>query len=251
MTDVAWILHDTIRWPEMEEDILQTLGDDREAEFAAFLARVEGRFRSTPRFSVVLRFTRDHSKFRDEGARVALRVHLLVPHQQPERGAGRTLRPAAHPRLRRHPANRGHANDPRTASARAAAHAIARLAQGRRRDPRHTRRPVGGDPRRRGDQGDAPSARADRRTARWSRRPHAFRRTHDRRYRHLAGRDRRCATGTVRAPRSPPRRTCRRSWSGRGLPPRTVRSGRIRSVRTSGSQSCGTPRTRLPRPHAD
>ena len=66
MSDVAWILADTIRWPEMEEDILHTLGENRDEEFAAFLQRVEGRFRSTPRFSAVLRFMRDHSKFRDE-----------------------------------------------------------------------------------------------------------------------------------------------------------------------------------------
>ena len=37
MMNVAWILHDTIRWPEMEEDILHALGYDTEDEFSAFL----------------------------------------------------------------------------------------------------------------------------------------------------------------------------------------------------------------------
>jgi hypothetical protein len=62
---VAEILDDTIQWPAMTADVLAAFGSDVDTEFNAFLARVEGRFRTTSKYANVLRFLVDHSKLRD------------------------------------------------------------------------------------------------------------------------------------------------------------------------------------------
>ena len=64
--NVTSILAETIRWPEMESEMLFALGPNAEAEFEALIERVEGRFRATPRYQQVLRGRGDPARGRGE-----------------------------------------------------------------------------------------------------------------------------------------------------------------------------------------